>query len=316
MSKANRILDFKIERTLTKNKFGITYQSLDTQNNKKVVIKKLYAAPTSNTLSILEQINHIKNDCFVKSRYFSSNNKHYIIRDFIDGTDFKSILSSPIKFSQLSNEFVIQCLIQVLNQLHHLHSEGILHTDIKPSNLLIKHKHGEKISNWNPENIRIIDYERAISLKPPLSKEYKGFSMIYSPPEQILKRVDLFNESIDIFASIVTFLEILSKQKPLYDCNAEIMINLQLTYPIPKPRKVDQGLFDILSPAIYKERFKRPPRQLTYEEITNTLKAGINQREYNSEMLINNLTSWLKKHHKQENHWIIKLLNRIFIEKQ
>ncbi len=211
---------------------------------------------------------------------------------------------------------MIQCLIQVLSQLHKLHSVNILHTDIKPSNLLIKHKPGEKINTWNPNHITIIDYERAISLKPSLTKEYKGFSMIYSPPEQILKKVELFNESIDVFASIVTFLEILSKQKPLYDCNAEIMINLQLTYPIPKPRNIDRELFDILSPAIYKERFKRPPRQLTQEEITSTLKAGINQREYNSEILIYNLTLWLKKHHKQERHWAIKLFRRIFIEKQ
>ncbi len=316
MSKAERILHFKVERTLTKNKFGITYQGLDTRNNSKVVIKELRAAPSSQSLNMLDKINLIEEGNFLTSSYFTTNNKHFIVRDFMEGTDFKSVLSSPIKFSQLSKEFVIRCLIEVLNQLHILHSEGILHTDIKPSNLLIKHKPGEKINKWNPKNITIIDYERAIPFKSPKTTEYKGFSMIYSPPEQILKRVDLFNESVDIFATTVTFLEILSKQKPLYDCNAEVMINLQLTYPIPKPRKVEQELFDILSPYIYKERFKRPPRQLTYEEITHTLKTGINQRKYNTEELMNNLTEWLKYHHKPEKHWAIKLFRRIFIEKQ
>ncbi len=311
-----QILHYKVQKTLTKNKFGITYKCLNTNNNQEVILKEVYRTPNPEQLTILKKINNINHGNFLKSSYFSTNNKHYIVRDFFNGTDFKSILKSTIKYSQLSQHFFIKSLIQVLSQLQKLHNLGILHTDIKPSNIFIKHSAKAKINKWNPEDVMILDYERAILFPTSTNTRYKGFSMLYSPPEQVLKRLDLFNESTDIFAATISFLEILSKHKPLYDCNAEVMINLQLTYPIPKPANMDQTLFDILKPSIYKEKFKKPPRLLSYDDITTTLKSGINQRQYNSQELAEKLSAWLSNHEKQNHHWVIKLLHRIFIEKQ
>ncbi len=307
---------YKIEKVLSKNKFGTTYKCLNTQNNKTVVLKQLKSPLQIESIEVLEKINSIANKKLLKSRFFTSDNLHYIVRGYIEGTDLKSILKSPIKYSHLSPSFIIRLYIQLLEQLKVLHQSGILHTDIKPSNILILHKPKEKIKYWTPENIRLIDYERAILFPVPSSFKYKGFSMIYSPPEQILKRTDLFDESLDIFSATITFLEIFSKQKPLYDCNAEVMINLQLTYPIPKPRKVSQEIFDIISPAIYKQRFARPPRLLSHSEITQTLESGIKQRLHTPEKLIKQLNLWLTANNKKEDHWIIRLFKRIFIEKQ
>ncbi len=307
---------YKIEKVLSKNKFGITYKCTDTKNNKSLILKELKNPTSNESTKVLKTINSIQDPKFPQSNTFSSKNTHYIVRDYYEGTDLKTILNSPVKYSHLSQTFIIKLYIELLHQLEILHQAGILHTDIKPSNILIQHKPKEKIKHWNPENIRLLDYERAICFPAASSFKYKGFSMIYSPPEQILKRHDLFDESMDIFSATITLLETLTKQKPLYDCNAELMINLQLTYPIPKPRKVPQELFNIISPAIYKQRFTLPPRRLNYSEITQTLQSGINHRIHKPQKLINELNFWLKAQNSEEKHWLTRLLKRIFIDKQ
>ncbi len=313
----NKNIDhYIVEKVLTKNKFGITYKCLDSETNKRVILKEIKTALSEESLRVLDKINFIGNNKFPKSYTFSSGNSNYIVRDYLEGTDLKTILNSPIRYSHFSQIFIVKLYLQLLKQLEVLHQSGVLHTDIKPSNILIQHGPKEKIKNWNPENVRLIDYERAITFPANSAFKYKGFSMIYSPPEQILKRSDLFDESMDIFAATITLLETLSKQKPLYDCNAEVMINLQLTYPIPKPRKVSQELFDIISPAICKQRFPRPPRQLSYNEVTQVLKSGIEQRIHNPQPLIDKLNLWLSTQDADEVHWFTRLFKRVFIEKQ
>ncbi|MCW3805965.1 protein kinase domain-containing protein [Plebeiibacterium marinum] len=311
-----QIGDYKIEKILAKNKFGKTYKATHPNTQKKVVIKELYHVPKDELLQILKTINNLNSPSFLKSTYLKLNNKHYIIRDYAEGTDLKTAIKGSFKYAQIPKRFIIQLFINLLKELQVLHSNNILHTDIKPSNIFIKHHPKENPSKWNPENIVLLDYERAITFPAHAGEQYKSFSLIYSPPEQVLKKRDLFSQSTDTFATAISLLEALTKQKPLYDCNAEILINLQLTYPIPKPRNIDTELFNIISPAIYKERFPRPPRLLHTDEIIKILTTGVEIRERHSKDLIKNLEKWLDDHPQREPHWINKLFYRIFIEKQ
>jgi serine/threonine protein kinase len=311
-----RYLDiYKVEKQLGKSKFGITYLAHDT-NNKKVLIKHLYSPLPSYNHEILRKLNQLNIHYFPKSQYITTkNNEHLIIRDYIEGSDIKSILNKPIKYAQIPKSFFTKAFIEVFNAINLLHKNGIIHGDIKPSNILIKHPTHKNIKYWKPSNIALIDFERALLSNPPSENTYHGFSMIYSPPEQILRYPQLLNPTIDIFATCVSLLETLTNKKPLYDCNAEILINLQLTYPIPKPQKMDTTLFEIIKKGFYKEKFPLPPNRLTNNKVIEILKQGIKNRYQDASEIKDDLEKWLQNTPIKKKHWLLNLFQRIMTEK-
>ncbi len=308
------INDFKIEEKLAKNKFGETYLCTKVSTGSLVIVKCLYSPPPPETISIINQINQLKLKQTPLSEYLTLKDKHFIIREYFTGSDLKSVLNTTFQYAHISKRFFIEIFIELLKILNTMHQNGIIHADIKPSNIIIRHKPGLNPKYWNPKDIALIDFERALRI--PISGEvpHKGFSMIYSPPEQILKYTELYSPSMDVFSSAVCLLEALTHKKPLYDCNAEIFINLQLTYPIPKPSNINDELFSILQKSFYKERFPHPPRLLAPGEIKKILENGINGRYQSAEVLINNLSDYLKLTPEKNTHWMIRLFKRIFIE--
>jgi serine/threonine protein kinase len=311
-----RLFDiYVVEKQLGKSKFGITYLAYH-PNNKKVIIKHLYSPLPSSSQEIIEKLNNLNVSFFPKSKYLTTKkNEHLIIRDYIAGSDIKTILKKPVKYAQIPKSFFIQGFIKVFEALDILHKNGITHGNIKPSNILIKHDAHKGIKKWKPSNIAIIDFERAILKSMPSSYEQKGFSMIYSPPEQILHYTQLLNPTIDIFAASVSLLETITNKKPLYDCNAEILINLQLTYPIPKPHNIDNSLFEIISKGFKKERFPLPPNRLTNDKIIEILRQGIKNRYQDASEIKDDLEKWLQNNPIKKKHWLLNLLQRIMTEK-
>ena len=281
-----------IEKQTSKSKFGTTYKCRHAESGEKLIVKNLFAEPDTDYIRTLNKLNEIDEPHLPQHKYIqTSNGEHLIVRRYYEGSDLKSILKNPFKYSRLSKNFIVEVFIEVFKALHILHQNQILHTDIKPANIIIKHTKWFSPRNINPNDIAIIDIEQALPL-PVLHN--KGFALIYSPPEQILKYNHLFCPATDIFAACVTMLETLTNKKPLYDCNAEVMINLQLTYPIPKPVKIDNALFSILQKGFYKDRFPRPPRQLTHGQVNEILTRGLKKRCNNARQMADDLLSWLK----------------------
>lgn len=67
-------------------------------------------------------------------------NEVYIVMDFIDGMSLKGFLASddgPEYFSSLDN--LKRFLTQLLDVVTYLHRSGIIHCDIKPANIMLRH---------------------------------------------------------------------------------------------------------------------------------------------------------------------------------
>ncbi len=293
---------FEVLKTLSKQKFGQSYLCIKSDTNQKYVIKKLKSPLPKESIKTLEIINQINSKSIPKSEYREEKGNAYIIRDYFEGKDLKSLIGKS--FHKLSTSFVIETFIQIFNILNLLHQNQVLHCDIKPSNILIKTKGSDKIPG-KPE-IALLDFERALVFPVKEHIQQQGFSLLYSPPEQILKYKHLYNESLDIFSACLCLYETITNKRPLYDCNAEILINLQLTYPIPKPQKMDDELFTILQQGIYKEKFPRPPHHLDLDQVNNILQNGILNRTKSASEMSELLNNWLICHPDEKKSWFSK----------
>lgn len=68
--------------------------------------------------------------------YFEENEEFYLVQEFIDGHSLEDELPHG---KQLSEAEVINMLKELLNVLEFVHSNGVIHRDIKPNNIIRRH---------------------------------------------------------------------------------------------------------------------------------------------------------------------------------
>ena len=164
-----RVDEFEIVRVLGDGGFGITYLGWDHVLDKPVAIKEYYpqdwaqrladnsVRPTSSAQSenfdwgrdrfldeakTLAKFNHPN---LVRAyRYFNSDelNTSFIVMDYVEGEPLESVLKREKTLSADKVRFVMERLLEGLDQVHRLH---FLHRDIKPANVLLSAETGQPI---------------------------------------------------------------------------------------------------------------------------------------------------------------------------
>ncbi|MBB6145813.1 serine/threonine-protein kinase [Silvibacterium bohemicum] len=143
---------------------------------------------------------------------------------------------------------VLQYTCQVLSALDYAHQRGVVHRDVKPTNIMITENDQAKLLDFG-----IAISERSAELTAP------GFmvgSVSYMSPEQIAG--DKATSKSDIYAVGVMLYEILTGRLPAKgESNFEIMRSHLSERPVP-PQEVDPRLPQSLSVAILKALEKDP----------------------------------------------------------
>ncbi len=154
---------------------GVVYLANHLRLNKLVVLKAdkrdLNARPESlsREVSLLKNLNHT----YIPQvyDYFTENGIVYTVIDFIDGESLDKPLKRGDYFSQPQ---IVEWACEILEALVYLHGQtpGILHADIKPSNIMVTPK----------GDIRLIDFNISLLLKESGAVRV-GFSWGYASPE-------------------------------------------------------------------------------------------------------------------------------------
>ncbi|MFT5693868.1 MAG: sulfatase activating formylglycine-generating enzyme [Oceanicoccus sp.] len=156
---------YTIEGVLGAGSFGITYKAWDDHLQTRVAIKEYFpsdfAQRESATLEVIasEGQEDFYNDVLQKfleeariqarfkhpniitvHRYLEANGTAYLIMDYEEGESLEDFLKREDRC--LSEEECLDIFIPVLRGLSRVHSEPILHRDIKPGNIYLR-SHGE-----------------------------------------------------------------------------------------------------------------------------------------------------------------------------
>ncbi|XP_073060372.1 cyclin-dependent kinase C-2 C-like [Primulina eburnea] len=186
--------------------YSHVYQARNLETGKMVALKKVRFdnfQPDSvrfmaREILILRKLHHpnvVKLEGIITSRLSYSL---YLVFEYMEH-DLSGLLSCPdIKFTASQ----IKCYMrQLLNGVKHCHSRGIMHRDIKSSNILIN----------NEGILKIADFGLANFLKPgneqPLTS--RVVTLWYRPPELLLGSTN-YGESVDLWSIGCVFAELFS----------------------------------------------------------------------------------------------------------
>lgn len=169
---------YRIIRELGHGGMGTVYEAIDQRVNCLVALKSTRAA-SAREAGLLANLRHAALPKV--SDYFSDENGHFLVMEFIPGDDFEKLLK--IRGRPFPESDVVSWADQLLDLLHYLHSRQLLHRDIKPSNLKLT----------GDGELFLLDFglaKGAVGQMPTLTsdKSQHGYTLQYASLEQILNR--------------------------------------------------------------------------------------------------------------------------------
>ena len=261
-----------------KGKFNSVYKGICLETRQTVIIKKLNEN-LHNSKNIeqfkrefLFNINHT--NIVQTLAYIEHLDNHYIVREFADGVDLKTLSQQK----KLTPSSIIIYILQILDALKSLHENEIIHCDIRPANIIVNKKTNEA---------KLIDLGLA---KKKVDTEKRPFALIYSPPEQLLKFSELINETSDLYSLGIVMYELLTAKIPFHHTNPELLMNLQLIQNLEPNKKIPEQLFNVIQKATSKYEFKLPPKYFKEEELLQHLSEALQQRFQNAMEMKNAIT--------------------------
>jgi serine/threonine-protein kinase len=130
--------------------------------------------------------------------HFTDEGRHYLTMDFVSGDDLEHIAE---RRGAIPEPEVLEWAAQICDVLDHLHSEGLVYRDVKPSNIMLD-QNGD---------IKLVDFGIAKILKP----SNRGGTQIgtpgYAPPEQYQ---GLATPASDIYALGATLHHLITGRDP------------------------------------------------------------------------------------------------------
>lgn len=191
---------YVIQEVLGQGGFGITYLGIDKLYGNKVAIKEYYPQEIAMrkaqyedvvTVTSIEEKNNYdkgkkrfldeaqvmarfnKNEGIVKILdFFEANNTAYIVMEYLEGITLKQYLG---KYGVIQFRNLIEMMRPLLEALIEIHSQGLIHRDISPDNIMVQHNGKVKLMDFGAARDYTESGNKSLSviLKPG-----------YAPPEQ------------------------------------------------------------------------------------------------------------------------------------
>ncbi|BDQ03385.1 bifunctional serine/threonine-protein kinase/formylglycine-generating enzyme family protein [Ignavibacterium sp.] len=268
------ILHYSILEELGRGGMGIVYKAEDTKLKREVAIKFL---PQSFNVSekdkeklkaeaqIAAGLNHPNIATVYAIEEFGDDT--FIVMEYVKGKELKDLFKVPsgrkIKLSE-----IIDYAIQITEGINAAHKKGIIHRDIKSSNIMLS----------DDGRIRVMDFGLAhIHGDPNISK--KGSTpgtTAYMSPEQLRgEEVDFVS---DIWSLGIVLFEMLTEQTP-FQGNFDQAIIYSILHEKPKSlKKINPEIPDELEQIVLSCLEKDPKKRIqSAEELLSKLKAVKNQ---------------------------------------
>ena len=230
LQKGTRLIGrYTIEGVLGQGGFGITYLGMDELHKKKVAIKEFFPQgivtrnieyeDTVTVTLVGEKENYDKGkERFLKEAqtmamfskdkgivkaldFFEINNTAYIVMEYLEGVTLKQYLREN---KRIAAEDLVELLVPLIEALDEIHSQGLIHRDISPDNIMVLSDGRIKLMDFGAARDYTEFGEKSLSivLKPG-----------YAPPEQYQTH-GVQGPWTDIYALCATMYKCITGENP------------------------------------------------------------------------------------------------------
>jgi serine/threonine protein kinase len=248
---------YKVLSTIGSGGFGTVYLAEDTWIDKKVALKVPHkqSANFGELLKeprLLATLNHPNIVTIVTAE--KQDNVFFIVMEFVPGETLEAIVSRE---GALDVALALDYTCQICNAVDHAHRHGVLHRDLRPSNVIIADHGLVKVADFGTSRfLEIAAHGTTIIGSPP-----------YMAPEQFRGKAVFAS---DLYSLGVTMYQILTGVLP-YDSPSlidldRLMRGELLTPPRLRNPKVPKAINDIVMKAMAPEiptRYQRASDLLT-----------------------------------------------------
>lgn len=244
MSRLPVIPYYRVTRLIQEGGTSAVYQGIDLRSGSIVAIKALFSNKAKDSF-MLKRFREEANHYLLLSHpnipklvdFVIDDGQMYLIMEYVEGIDMNKYLQAN---GPLDEDMTVHFFTMILDTVGYLHAQGILHLDIKPSNIMVTEGFG----------IKILDLGISAMVSEGETLKKKCGSPSFMAPEQI--KGEKLGYFTDIYQIGVTLFNMITGKLP-YGGNTqqEIFDNI-INLPTPKITDYYEGVTDTLQVVIDK----------------------------------------------------------------
>lgn len=255
---------YKVIRLIQEGGTSAVYEAVDLRSGHKVAVKALFANKARDAFMLKrfkEEANHyllLSHNNLPKLVDFVINEgQMYLVMEYVDGIDMNKYLQSN---GPLDEDMTIHFFTMILDTIGYLHKQGILHLDIKPSNIMVT----------NNLAIKILDLGISAKVTEGESQKKKCGSPSFMAPEQTRgEKLDCYT---DIYQIGVTLFNMVTGELPFGGTSQQEIFDNICNASIPNLKDFSKSVNPSLQTVIDKAMQKNGvDRFASCEEFENAL---------------------------------------------
>ncbi|HPH61220.1 MAG TPA: serine/threonine-protein kinase, partial [Candidatus Syntrophosphaera sp.] len=206
-----RIRDYIVVRQLGKGGMGEVWLARDIYLDREVAIKFLDPALTgdprfSERFKHEAQIQNLLTHTNIVGfkDFFQEDGNWFLVQEYARGITLRELINAtgPIREERALNIFH-----QITDALSHAHAKGIIHRDVKPSNIMVDTQNGDTVKVMDFGIARLMNDIHLTQTGDTIGTVY------YMSPEQVIAAKDIDHRS-DIYSAGIVLYEMLSGKLP------------------------------------------------------------------------------------------------------
>ncbi|KAG6385003.1 hypothetical protein SASPL_153827 [Salvia splendens] len=196
--------DYEVVRKVGRGKYSEVFEGINVNSNERCIIKILKPVKKKKIkreIKILQNLcggpNVVKLLDIVRDQHSKTPS---LIFEFVNSTDFK------VLYPTLTDYDIRYYIYELLKALDYCHSQGIMHRDVKPHNVMIDHE---------LRKLRLIDWGLAEFYHPGKEYNVRVASRYFKGPELLVDLQD-YDYSLDMWSLGCMFAGMIFRKEPFF----------------------------------------------------------------------------------------------------